>query len=343
MKSKRSGHRIGLAIGILPLLWGCATTRRFSAPRADYAAYREVRTAAHPEQKLHAADAYLRRYPDGAFHDEVQAWFSQAEPEFFRQAWDRPSLLRAYQRALPRGPHEKQVSDRLIEFNLWNEYRARQESKAESFLSRVERDLQVAEESRRDFLQRITKLVGLFSDSRAYGLPTTEQNHELIYEFRLRPPAGHCEPRACRKLFELTFAVPHEKRLQARSARLELRFELQNERVVAFTLAGPELFSRLAEASDRTYIAETDLLARTEGIARAVQVLSNALEPRLPAAECERAVVAPVVMERACRGVLLRARVGEGTDMVEGRAASDAELHPTLAPPSKPAPPRKRP
>lgn len=306
---KRFARKLGwllLACG-LP---GCAVGNQLSASRADYSAYRQTRVAPNVEARLAASGRYLREQPEGRFRPEVRAWFELAEPRFFADAHDRPSLLRAYLRALPNGPHAQAARDRLEEFELLNEYSGKREAASERFLTRVESELERAQAERERFIATVTGLVVSMANTRTFGQPTGELDHTLIYRFRLEPPVGHCVGDVCQKQFELGYSVPTRAGLVARSARFELGIDLNAGLVKRLRLAGPELFSRVTEAVDRIYLDPGNLLGRTEAIARTLQLFENTLEPVLPSGECRRDVVAPVVLQRVCRGVSLSLVVG---------------------------------
>ena len=119
-----------------------------------------------------------------------------------------------------------------------------------------------------------------------------------------------CATERCHKAFVLDYFVPASSRYVSRAVALELTIELDRGRTRGAELGGSEFFSRLGEAVDRRALSETSLAERVEGIARAVQVVENALESRLPAAQCEREAVAPAVLVRDCRGVRVEMRAG---------------------------------
>lgn len=309
---------LGLALG------GCAVTSRVTASREDYALYRETRVAANLERRLAAGGRYLREQPEGRFRREVERWFAEAEPRFFAQAHDRPSLLRAYLRALPEGPHAKQAAARLEEFGLLNQFRARNTAASEAFVDRVQSELVAAEAGRQALLREVSVLASLLAKTRSFGQPTSELPHELIYRFRLSAPPGRCSEERCEKSLHFAYAVPDAGKLTPREVHLVLALDLERGLVRRVSLAGPALFSRLAEAVDRAPISSSNLLARTEGIARAVQILDNATASAFSAAECRREVIAPVVFTRACHGVTFTASAAVepgGDDRVEISAA----------------------
>lgn len=289
---------------------GCAVGNQLSASRADYALYRETRVAKSPEQRLAAGHRYLREQPEGRYRAEVRAWFVVAEPAFVAEAHDRPSLLRAYLRALPDGPHAQAVRDRLEEFDLLNQYRNKKEVESERFVTRVEAELTAAQAARERFIETVLSIVASMAKTRSFGQPTSALDDALIYRFRLEPPVGRCQGDSCVKEFALDYAVPTRAGLVARNARFQLAIDLEAGGVKRIRLVGSELFSRLTEAVDRTLLDPKNLLGRTEAIARSLQVFENYLQPTLPSSECARDVVAPVVLSRVCRGVSLSIVVG---------------------------------
>ena len=77
-------------------------------------------------------------------------------------------------------------------------------------------------------------------------------------------------------------------------------------------MTGPELFSRIAETLELRSVAPDDARARLDALTTAIHVVQNALEQSLPALECDRPPVSPVLILRECRGV--RAQMIAGRD-----------------------------
>lgn len=295
--------RAALAGVLAAALSACSVSNRLVANRTDYVLYRDTRTAPSLLARLRASDRYLREMPHGRFRAEVRAWFDRAEPRFFQDAHDRPSLLRAYLRAMPEGPHARAAADRLAEFELLNTYRARHEASNEAFLERVESEQAAAEAGRKRLLRTVSELTAELASIQTFGQPTSALDDRLIYTFRLEPPRGECNESHCAKTFRIEYAIPANKTLVQREAELVLSFDLEQGGVERAALEGPELFDRLAEAADRAPVRFDDFSARADAIARAVQLIGNSVDPQLPPGECQRPVVAPVVLARECRGV----------------------------------------
>lgn len=316
-----------LGLAALLALHGCAAGSQLTAERRDYWLYRETRVATSPEARLKASADYLREQPRGRYRAEVQAWFNRAEPAFYRLAHDRPSLLHAYLRALPKGPHAAAVLARLDEFAALNEYRARRERASESSLDDIQAALARAESGRNEVVQKLSRLVALLASIQSFGKPTSELDPQLMLEFRAASPEAACVEGQCSQAYRIDYAVPERKGLVARQADFSLELQLEAGALRRARLAGPELFSRLAEAVDKAPVMAFDVQARAEAIARAVQVIANVIEPTLPERECQRDVVAPVVFARECRGVRLSARAAlepGQADVVEVSAAATA-------------------
>lgn len=291
------------------LLLGCGVGNRLAAPRADYALYRETRVGKTPAQRLGAGSRYLRELPEGRFRAEVRAWFEAAEPRFVAAAHDRPSLLRAYLRELPNGPHAQQVRDRLEEFRLMNEYRGRKAAERERFVQRVESELAAAKAGRQQLIEQVKRVVSAMSATRSIGQAPSALEAALLEGFPLEAGESACSDTLCERSVEIEYAVPTRSGLVARAARLSLAIELEAGAVKRIRVGGPDLFTRLGEAVDRVAIESDNLLGRTEAIARAQRLIEIALEPALPSGECRRDVVAPVVLTRTCRGLSLAAVV----------------------------------
>ncbi len=305
-------------------LSGCAAGDRALASRGEYHAYRTTRTADTELERLAAAAHYLRAYPRGHFWREVSDWYARAETGYFQQAYDRPSQLRAYLRALPEGPHAKDAEARLDEVLLLRQREGRRDREERRRFTRIESSLSRAEQQRKSFVNDVVGLAELLASTRSFGQPTSALSDALIFAFRLRPPVGRCEVDHCQKSWEIPYAVPEAGALGERRAKLRLEFELDGGALQAVVVSGPELFSRLAEGIDRQAVLADDWQLRTEAIGRAVQALENAIEAALPAASCRRDPVAPWVIWRSCQNVSFRARAATETgefDRFEIRSA----------------------
>jgi hypothetical protein len=295
--------RRATSIGALCVaLAGCAVGERLVTSRGDYRTYRETIVGKTELDRLAAGHRYLVRYPDGRYSGEVKAWFHEHDTRFVKRAHDRPSLLRAYLKLIPNGPRSVQVHDRLTELEIHRSYQQRDTDRETAKLARVANELGEATRSRRELVRHFAALVSKLARVRAFGLPLTQLDAALASEFR-GPGGLSCQPDRCFKAFTLAYSVPSRSRFVPRKAEFELLAIAVAGRTERVELGGPALFSRVGEAVDRRAIAADSLSGRVDALARAVQVAENALEPRLPAAECARQPVAPAVLIRDCRGV----------------------------------------
>jgi hypothetical protein len=105
----------------------------------------------------------------------------------------------------------------------------------------------------------------------------------------------------------MPYSVPEGKGLVSKSALFDVELTLYRGTVARARLSGPELWSRLYEATDRRPVRPGDTQARTEAIARAVQVLESALGASFAPAQCARDAVSPVIIARECQGVRVTA------------------------------------
>ena len=296
------------ALGLGLLLSGCGFGNRAVASRADYAAYRKTHTEPREIERLAAADSYLREHRDGRFRREVRAYYARNEARFFRAAYNHPSQLTLYVRHLPEGPHASAARARLDEFALLKERRARKEREQREQQAAIERGLKQAEIDRRAFVQELVQLAGELAATPRLGQALTELSPELRQ--RVEPTGQLCGVERCEKHWQRPFGVPASGGLHQQNVPLRLDIELTSGATQALIVSGPQLFSHIAEALDRKRINSADWQERTEAIGRAVQLLENAVEARLPAAECRQDPVAPWVVVRQCRGLLFRAAAG---------------------------------
>lgn len=301
-----------LALLLALALPGCDFGPRLVTSRAEYAAYRETRIATGRLERLAASHRYLAGWPDGRYRAEVEPWFRREEPAFVRQAHDRPSLLRAYLRALPDGPHAPEVRRRLEELEILRQYRARSAEREERRIREARRELEDASEARRALVGTLVEHVGTLAKARHFGALASTLPPELAALFAPTASNVTCRAEVCVRSQVIPYGVPEGLRIARRTARFELVLVRGASGIERLVLAGPRLFDRIGEALD-TSVAGTDgLAARVEAIARSVQLIENAIEAELPAAECARDPVAPVVLLRECRGVRFEARAAEG-------------------------------
>jgi hypothetical protein len=293
------------------------------ANQSDYDAYRRTRTAGTLEERLAQADAYLRAHRDGRFREEVSRWFVPAERDYFRRAHDHAPRLRAYLDALPRGPHAQQAAERLVELELAAKYARRRDERLTEEARALEEKLSDAARMRRDVVETLATFSRHLSAIRSFGRPTSELDHELLYDWRIAEPAARCVGDRCVKAIKaiaLPYAIPDGGKLAPRKALVDVVIELERGGVKRAEIAGPELFSRLGEAIELRPVRPSDPQARAVAVGRALTVVEGAIEPHLPSARCRREAVSPVVLERACDGVLLRviaAPSPESDDRVE--------------------------
>lgn len=310
---------------------GCGASERMLAGRRDYSMYREFRLAENTPERLRHANRYLKDLPDGRFRGEVALWFARKEPAFFEAARDRPSLLRAYLAALPDGPHAEQVIDRMVELDSLREYRASQTRLQDEKIDKVGSELERARQQREAVVRSLTELVRLLSDIRSFGSPTEDLDHQLLFALRLRKPAMRCDAERCKKSVRMAYSVPEAKRLAAREALFEVELDLEQGLVRAATLRGPQLFSRLFEASAVTPVTAGDFAARLDAISGVTTLVHNLIEERLPVSTCGREVVAPVVLWRECDGIRLELVAGgepDEPDLLSVRSIAHSDSDP---------------
>jgi hypothetical protein len=300
----------------------CATTKRLTAHVDDYQLYRATRLASTLEERLASANQYLNRMPDGAFRSEIERWFVPQEKKYFRRAWKSLPRLRAYLGAMPDGPNADAVAERIVELELEQQFAKNRDERELEAARRVTRALDSAADARRHFLREFSKWVDALASIKTFGEPTSALDHDFIYRFRLSEPAGKCNGDRCRKMLSFPFRVPSEKILLEREAIAEVELELDGDGLTAAKIVGPALFSRLDEAIELRAVAPDNAQARAEAIARAAQMVGRAVEAELPAKECERQPVSPVILWRACRGIEIVVTAGttlEEDDRVEVR------------------------
>lgn len=308
-------------------LAGCASMPTLTERPEEYHLYRAARVAPTEEQRLRAAQRYLREYPKGAHRKQLEHWFVRAEEEYYLKAFRRLPELHAYMEALPDGPHIAEVKARIAAIAAQRARKSEQAQLEDRKIAATQTRLAEADAARRAFVATFKDWVSRLVKVRSFGQPTSELDHETIFAFRLSQPTAVCAGERCRKLLELEYEVPGERELLSRAAVVEIELELEAGLLSRVRVAGPELWTRLAEALSLTPLPNPSLEQRADALNRSALLVRAVLEPVLPAAECERKSEPPVVLERSCRG--LRARMVAGQtpaedDMVEFMPTSAA-------------------
>ncbi len=303
----------------LSLCWlGCASLPTLTERPEHYQLYRAARIAPTLEERLNAADRYLRQVPGGPHEKQLRDWFVSTEERYYLSAFNRLGQLYAYEQALPRGPHIEEVRSRIVALEA---RRARRDPGLdEERIAATRTRLERADASRRAFVNTVKDWTLRLVTIQTFGEPTSELSDQTIFAFRLSPPRGACQGDVCRKLLELSYEVPGERELVERAALLEVQLELERGLLRAARLAGPELWLRLAEALSLQPLPSPTPEERAAAVGRAVLLLRAVLEPGLPAAECEKPAESPVLLERACHGLrarMLLGKPGEQDDVFE--------------------------
>lgn len=283
---------------------GCgAASEALTADPVDYDKFRRTRTAETSEARLRASFEYLEQVPDGRWRDQVKSWFDRAEPLYYERARDSVPALERYLGTLPDGPHGKLAAERINE--LRSSRRATRQRDAEVLEDAlgVEQRLADADQSRKVAVRAIAEWSASLSGVTSFGKPTSELHHELIHHYRVEAPAARCADERCLKSVILSYSIPESRRLATRKMVFDVELVLYRGTVVKARLAGPELWNRLYEASERVPVRPDDAQARTYAIARAVQIVESALGTSYAPNECQREAVSPVVLARECRGV----------------------------------------
>lgn len=293
--------RTAICFGLVAASVGCGGVARPLVTRAgDFADYRETRVAGSLDARLAAAARYLDAHRDGAYRDEVAAWFERVEPLFYESRKETIASLRSYLDALPDGPHAPEALARIAA--LEKKRRSQQGERLAKTAATFEERLARAADARAAVVEAYTGWIGLVVAMGAWGRPTWEADGEFLYAFRTDPPAGRCEGEICRKLLSLPYTLRSEGKAEEREATIEIELRLVQGRIDSATIAGPELFTRLAEVHEARPMKSGDAAERVAAIGWAVELTGGALEAKLPAARCSKPFVAPIVLERACDG-----------------------------------------
>ena len=303
------------AAWLLPLLssaLGCAALPTLTERPEEYHLYRSARVAPTLEERLRAADRYLREVPGGPHTKQLRAWYDATEEKYFLNAFNRLPNLYAYRAALPSGPHIEDVRSRIAALEAKRKQRIERESDEDASIRATQERLDDADRKRRAFVATFKDWTAHLVRIKTFGEPTSELNDAFIFAFRLSEPRGACHGDHCKKLMRLDYQVPGDRELVARAALLEVQLELERGLLQGARLAGPELWTRLAEALSLRPLPSPTPEQRADAVNRAQLLMRALLEPAFPSAECPDSVVAaPVVLQRTCRGLTARMVAGQ--------------------------------
>jgi hypothetical protein len=302
-----------VAVGAAWLL-GCASMPTLTERPEHYQLYRAARIAPTLEQRLRAADRYLREVPGGPHTRKLRQWFGPTEEKYFLSAFNRLPNLYAYEAALPQGPHIEDVRTRIVALELKRANRVAHQTDEDARIAATQARLAGADADRRAFVATFKDWVARLTKINSFGQPTSELPDETIFAFRLSEPRGSCRGDDCRKLLQLSYEVPGERELVKRAALLEVQLDLEHGLLRRARLAGPELWTRLAEALSLRPLPSPTPAERADAVNRALLLVRALLEPSLPSGDCPDTPVAPpLVLERTCGGLRARMLAGQNT------------------------------
>jgi hypothetical protein len=301
---------VGLLL-LLSSLVGCAALPTLTERPESYHLYRTARVAPTLEERLRAADRYLREVPNGPHSKQLRGWFTGTEEKYFLSAFNRLPNLYAYREALPHGPHIEDVRSRIALLEGKRSRQVEQQSDEDARIQATQARLTQADRQRRAFVATFKDWTARLTKIKTFGEPTSELADETIFAFRLSEPRGACQGDSCKKLLQLAYEVPGERELVARAALLEVQLQLERGLLARARLAGPELWTRLAEALSLRPLPSPTPEERADAVNRALMLVRALLEPALPAAECpDLPVTAPLVLLRSCHGITARMLAG---------------------------------
>lgn len=313
------GVRLALGSAALAPL-GCASlSTAFERPE-EYHLFRAARVAPTLEERLNAAARYLREVPGGRHTTELRRWFDRAEERYYLQAFDRLPNLYAYRAALPAGPHIEEVRARIAALEGRMQRSVRRQSEEDTRIAATQAHLVEADAKRRAFVATFKDWTLRLLKIKSFGEPTSELGDDTIFAFRLSPPYGACHDDDCRKLLQLSYEVPGQRELVPRVAVMDVELELERGLLRRARLAGPELWTRLAEALSLRPLPSPSPEERADAVGRAELLVRALLEASLPAERCEVAAKPPLVVERRCGGLhvrMLAAASPEEDDVLE--------------------------
>lgn len=302
---------------------GCAAGRRFAASPEEYAVYRSARASKTLEERLTASQKYTVQYPEGAWSDEMRAFFAKAEPLYFQGAKGSATMLEKYLAALPHGPNAKEAALRL------RDLRAAESADRTAFTGTAqatEETVAHEAERRKAVGERIGTWLALFLDPQVFARPLVDSKVPLIVPWSLglpwpicsRPAEGDDSPKApagavrrCTKLLQLDYRAVDDGVAAERQALVEIAvWQDESGRPVEVSIGGPELFLRLLEATTARAAEANDPESKLHGAEQAVELAQETFRSVVGGDKTCKKPSDADVLRLVCKGLTLRVLAG---------------------------------
>jgi uncharacterized membrane protein YgcG len=276
-RARRAALMIALAI-----LGGCATI----ASHEEYAAYRRIRLASEPSERLQRLAEYARAYPHGLWIEEVRAERNRHEHEVWASNNSTREGLQYYLSIYPDGEFVELARQRLEVVNTVAERREIEQARVQEV--REERREQAAVDRRLWVTRAVQFWTRTLLGIQNYGQPISQvarANPGFSEAFGQRPEPL-CTPAACIKHYHAHYAipVPGATRIE-REIHLFLRIRLDRGRVDRIELLLPNKgFSRWYELENRTIVTDEDPSQRQAAIQWALQRIEPIIAEVAPTA-----------------------------------------------------------
>lgn len=302
---------------------GCAGARKLAASPEEYAIYRTARAGKTLEERLAASQRYTAQYPEGAWSDEMRAYFAKAEPLYFEDAKGSAKKLEAYLRALPHGPNVKEAALRLRDLQA-----AEKADRTDLTGTAKAAEESVAHEAerRKAVGERLRTWLGLFLDPQVFARPMAEAKVPLIVPWSLGLPWPICERtdggaeapkgpagavRRCTKLLQLDYRAVDAGEAADRQALVEIAvWQDETGRPIEVSIGGPELFLRLLETATARGAAANDPEAKLQGAEQAVDLAQETFTTIVGGDRSCKKTADADVLRLSCKGLTLRVLAG---------------------------------
>lgn len=305
---------------------GCASARRFAASPEEYAIYRSARAGKTLEERLAASQSYAVKYPEGAWVDEMRAYFEKVEPLYFEAAKGSSKKLELYLTALPHGPNAKQAALRLRDLRAAeNAERTELSGTAAAAEESVGREA----ERRRAVSERLRTWLGVFLDPQVFRTPLVDAKVPLIVPWSLGLPWPLCQRtqqadgggdapkgpagavRRCTKLLQLDYRAVEAGAPAERQALVEIAlWQDEAGRPVEVSIGGPDLFLRLLEAATARAVSPDDPETKLAGAEEAVALARTTFTEIVGGDKTCAKTADADVLRLSCKGLTLRVLAG---------------------------------
>jgi hypothetical protein len=246
---------------------GCAEVNRALVSTGEYDAYRNFRLADDADtNKLRIASTYLHDHPKGAFHDEIDRWFTPHEEAFFEKNGRTPNGATLYLDTLPEGPHAAEVEKWLAEYRRETiEAPLKEKAALEAARKKADEARKASGAAIEAWTRRAIALT-TWAAPLAQVLATDKAFGDALHE----DPAASCDAQTCKKILYFKYPVPDAQPPADRIVPIVIKVDASEDHLSSVTMVAPKGgFTWWMEGAEARGVDDQDPNERAQAIVRA--------------------------------------------------------------------------